>query len=209
VIPPFVNPPAEIPGLDGDEGVRSAPVGTVFTVGHGTRSADELIEVLGAAGIDQVADVRRFPGSRRHPHFSREQMQEWLPAAGIAYSWRGEELGGRRSRVAGASRHPAWRNAAFQGYADHTESTAYRSAIESLEAESTTIRLAVMCAETLWWRCHRRLIADTLELRGTHVMHLIKPGAEQRHVLHPAVRLDEGGWPVYDVGETPELGLEG
>jgi uncharacterized protein (DUF488 family) len=209
VIPPIGSPPGQIPEPDGDRRAPGSPIATVFTIGHGTRSADELIQVLRAAGIDQVADVRRFPGSRRHPHFSREQMQGWLPATGIAYSWRGEELGGRRSRVPGASRHPAWRNAAFQGYADHTESAAYRDAIERLEAESAMVRLAVMCAETLWWRCHRRLIADTLELRGAHVMHLIEPGTEQRHVLHPAVRLDEGGWPVYDVGETPELGLEG
>jgi uncharacterized protein (DUF488 family) len=181
---------------------------SIGTVGHGTRSADELVEVLQAAGIQQVVDVRRFPGSRRHPHFSREEMEQWLPGAGIAYTWRGEELGGRRSRSTGVSRHPAWRNAAFQGYADHTDTEAYRSAIVQLEAESRGTRLAVMCAETLWWRCHRRLIADTLELRGTAVIHLIKPGAEQRHALHPAVRLDQQGWPVYDVGETAELGLE-
>jgi uncharacterized protein (DUF488 family) len=208
VIPLSVGPTGETAGA-GDAQAGSSPVGTVFTIGHGTRSANELIEVLRASRIEQLADVRRFPGSRRHPHFSREEMQGWLLAAGITYSWRGEELGGRRSRTGGVSRHPAWRNAAFQGYADHTESETYRSAIERLEAESTTTRLAVMCAETLWWRCHRRLIADTLELRGTHVVHLLNPGTEQRHVLHPAVRLDEDGWPVYDVGETPELGLEG
>jgi uncharacterized protein (DUF488 family) len=180
----------------------------IGTVGHGTRSADELIAVLRAAGIQLVVDVRRVPGSRRHPHFAREELQRSLPAAGIAYSWRGEELGGRRSRSTGVSRHPAWRNAAFQGYADFTDTEVYRSAIAQLEAESQTTKLAVMCAETLWWRCHRRLIADTLELRGTRVIHLIKPGAEQPHALHPAVRLDDQGWPVYDVGETAELRLE-
>jgi uncharacterized protein (DUF488 family) len=181
---------------------------TIFTVGHGTRSAEELTQVLQEAGIQLVADVRRFPGSRRHPHFAREELEKWLPAAGIDYSWRGEDLGGRRSLGPGVSRHPAWRNAAFQGYADHTDSVAYRSAIAQLEEDSTTVRIAVMCAETLWWRCHRRLIADTLELRGTRVVHLIAPGNQQPHVLHPGVRPDAGGWPIYDVGETPELGLE-
>jgi uncharacterized protein (DUF488 family) len=180
---------------------------TIFTVGHGTRSAEELTEVLQGADIQVIVDVRRFPGSRRHPQFSREQLELWVPRAGIEYSWRGEELGGRRSR-SDVSRHPAWRNAAFQGYADHTDSSPYREAICHLEKESPTTRTAVMCAETLWWRCHRRLIADTLELRGTPVVHLIKPGAEQRHALHPAVRADEKGWPVWDLGETAELGLE-
>jgi uncharacterized protein (DUF488 family) len=183
--------------------------GTVFTIGHGTRSADELIEILRAARIGHLVDVRRFPGSRRHPHFAREEMERWLPKAGVAYSWRGEGLGGRRSRSPGASRHPAWRNAAFQGYADFTDTAVYRGAIAQLELESRTAQLAVMCAETLWWRCHRRLIADTLQLRGTPVIHLIKLGSQQRHALHPAVRSDEQGWPVYDVGETPELGLDG
>jgi uncharacterized protein (DUF488 family) len=180
---------------------------TIFTVGHGTRSAEELTEVLQEVGIQVIVDVRRFPGSRRHPHFAREQLELWLPRAGIEYSWRGEDLGGRRSRR-DMSRHPAWRNAAFQGYADHTDSSSYREAIARLETEASITTMAVMCAETLWWRCHRRLIADTLELRGTPVAHLIKVGAEQRHALHPAVRVDEEGWPVWDLGETAELGLE-
>jgi uncharacterized protein (DUF488 family) len=196
-----------LPGVDGPAAERRGGA-IIFTVGHGTRSRDGLVDVLRAAEIGALIDVRRFPGSRRHPHFAREEMESWVPAAGIAYSWRGGELGGRRRRAAGVSRHPAWRNAAFQGYADYTEDAAYREAIANLEAESQTIRLAVMCAETLWWRCHRRIIADTLELRGTSVMHLLDPGTEQRHVVHPAVRLHDDGWPVYDVGETPELGFK-
>lgn len=185
----------------------SFPPGAIFTVGHGTRSAEELIEVLKPAGIEEVVDVRRFPASRRHPQFAREQLERWLPAAGIAYSWRGETLGGRR-KPAAASRHPAWRNAAFQGYADHIDTGGYRSAIAELEAEARDTRLAVMCAERLWWKCHRRLIADTLELRGSPVVHLIEPGSRQRHPLHPAVRSDRDGWPVYDLGVTRELGLD-
>jgi uncharacterized protein (DUF488 family) len=180
----------------------------LFTIGHGTRTAEQLIELLNAAGIQQLIDVRRFPGSRRHPQFSREEMEQWLPRAGIEYTWSGEELGGRRSRAPGPSRHAAWRNAAFQGYADHTDSQVYRSAIEQLETASQNETVAVMCAETLWWRCHRRLIADTLELRGTPVIHLISLNSQQRHPVNAAVRVDTEGWPVYDVGETPALGLE-
>jgi uncharacterized protein (DUF488 family) len=180
----------------------------IFTVGHGTRSADELVVVLKGAEIEEVADVRRFPGSRRHPHFAREELERWLPDAGIAYSWRGEELGGRRSRGHGSSRHRAWRNAAFQGYADYTDAAAYRAAIEVLERDAEGRRIAVMCAERLWWRCHRRMIADTLELRGTTVLHLIEVGTTQRHPINPAARLAADGWPVYDVGITAALDMD-
>jgi uncharacterized protein (DUF488 family) len=182
--------------------------GTVFTIGHGTRSAEELIEVLEGASITVVVDVRRFPASRRHPQFAREEMERWLPRAGIDYVWRGEELGGRRNRTKAVTRHPAWRNAAFQGYADHTDSAVFRGAIADLESQAWNTKMAVMCAETLWWRCHRRLIADTLELRGTEVIHLIKPGSSQRHPVHPAARLHPDRWPVYDLGETTSLNLE-
>lgn len=181
---------------------------TVFTVGHGTRSAQELIEVLKGPAVRVLVDVRRFPASRRHPRFGREEIERWLPTAGVDYVWRGEELGGRRKRSTGNTRHPAWRNAAFQGYADHTDSLPFRTAIEDLERRSAGTTMAVMCAEPLWWRCHRRLIADTLELRGTQVIHLTKPGSSQRHPVHPAVRLGPDGWPVYDVGETTSLNLE-
>jgi uncharacterized protein (DUF488 family) len=182
--------------------------GTIFTLGHGTRSSEELTVVAAGSAIGRIVDVRRFPGSRRHPQFAREELEQWLPAAGIGYVWEGEDLGGRRSRTGGVSRHPAWRNAAFQSYADHTDSPAYREAIEKLEEESRSVTIGIMCAETLWWRCHRRLIADTFELRGTTVMHLIKAGSSEPHSLHPAVRLGADGWPVYDVGETAGLSLE-
>jgi uncharacterized protein (DUF488 family) len=182
--------------------------GTVFTVGHGTRSAEELVEILNTAGVAVLVDVRRFPASRRHPRFGREEMERWLSATGVDYVWQGEELGGRRKPAGDATRHPAWRNAAFQGYADHTDSAIFRSAIEDLERKSTSSPMAILCAETLWWRCHRRLIADTLELRGTKVVHLITPGNSQPHPVNPAARLGADGWPVYDLGETTSLSLE-
>jgi uncharacterized protein (DUF488 family) len=179
---------------------------TLFTVGHGTRSAEELIHVLTTAGVTRLVDVRRFPGSRRHPHFAREALAKTLPAAGIAYDWRGEELGGRRSRkeIGRPTRHPAWKNDGFRNYADYMDSTAFRSALEKLEADAAHEPLAVMCAETLWWRCHRRLIADALTVDGVEVVHLISAGESQRHKLHPALRVEDGR-PVYDVGETGTL----
>jgi uncharacterized protein (DUF488 family) len=181
----------------------------VFTVGHGTRTLEELVALLRAAEVKLLVDVRRFPGSRRHPHFAREALEASLPALGVEYDWRGEELGGRRSRKKdGTSRHPAWRNDAFGAYADYMDTPAFRDALERLEAGARDgVRLAVMCAETLWWRCHRRLIADALALRGAEVVHLIQPGSSAPHPGNEWARLGDDGYPVYDVGVTGELPL--
>ncbi len=165
--------------------------------------------MLREAGVELLVDVRRFPGSRRHPHFAREALAKSLPSLGIGYDWRGEELGGRRSRRRdGTSRHPAWRNDAFAGYADHMDTSAFRDALTRLEAEAATgTSVAVMCAETLWWRCHRRLIADALVLHGVEVIHLIQLGKSAPHPLHESARAGDDGYPVYDVGVTGELPL--
>ncbi|HYP24552.1 MAG TPA: DUF488 domain-containing protein [Actinomycetota bacterium] len=181
----------------------------VFTVGHGTRTTEELAALLSGADATLLVDVRRFPGSRRHPHFAREALEESLPALGVEYDWRGEELGGRRSRTKdSATRHPAWRNDAFGAYADYMDTPEFRTALERLEAEARNgLRLAVMCAETLWWRCHRRLIADALALRGAEVVHLIQPGTTSVHPPNEWARLDDDRYPVYDVGVTGELPL--
>jgi uncharacterized protein (DUF488 family) len=168
---------------------------TLFTVGHGTRSVAELAAVVADAGLDRLVDVRRFPGSRRHPHLSRAGLERDLPSLGITYEWR-EALGGRRSRVAG-SRHTAWRNDAFAGYADHMDSVEFRAALDDLLGR---LPLAVMCAETLWWRCHRRLIADAATLAGVGVVHLLDVGKSQPHRLQESVRKDDEGRPVYDGG---------
>ena len=174
---------------------------TLFTVGHGTRTTEELASLLRESSVELVVDVRRFPGSRRHPHLARERLEQDLPVLGIAYSWWGEHLGGRRSRSA-TTRHPVWRNAAFQGYADHMDGAPFRAELERLEAEARDTRLAVMCAETLWWRCHRRLIADVLVARGHSVLHLMGPGKQQPHPLNPSARRTEDGWIVYDIGQA-------
>ena len=171
------------------------PEAVLYTVGHGRRSVEELAAVLADAGVSRLVDVRRFPGSRRSPHLSRATLERQLPTFGIAYEWC-EELGGRRSRVAG-SRHSAWSHDAFAGYADHMDTPGFRRALDRLLEQ---LPLAVMCAETLWWRCHRRLIADAAVLAGADVVHLLEVGRRQAHSLHPGVRPDDEGRPVYDGG---------
>jgi uncharacterized protein (DUF488 family) len=173
----------------------------LYTVGHGTRPQEELVAALHDAAIGRLVDVRRFPGSRRNPHFGREALETALPDFGIAYQWWGETLGGRRRAPTGLSRHPAWREPSFGSYADYMDTPTFRDALRSLlDSLPTAPATAVMCAETLWWRCHRRLIADAAELAGVEVVHLIGTGHRQRHALHPAVRAGSDGWPVYDVG---------
>jgi uncharacterized protein (DUF488 family) len=178
----------------------------LFTVGHGARSLDDLGEVLTSAGVGRLVDVRRFPGSRRHPHLGRASLEVELPARGVAYSWAGEELGGRRNPRTGASRHPAWRDPDFRAYADHMDSPEFRLALTDLmDLAGADPPLAVMCAETLWWRCHRRLIADAATVRGLPVVHLMAKGKEDPHLLHPALRVGDDGWPVYDLGVSRPL----
>jgi uncharacterized protein (DUF488 family) len=172
----------------------------LYTVGHGNRSLDELAGILEAEGIGRLIDVRRFPGSRRHPHFSRPVLDAELAGRGIGYEWWGEVLGGRRSPVPG-SRHPAWRDPAFRGYADHMDTDAFRLTLTGLlDSAVEGPHVAVMCAETLWWRCHRRLIADASMVRGTPVVHLLGAGRRQDHPLNPFLRVGDDGWPIYDAG---------
>ena len=192
-----------------DSGAAIAELGcpamaVVHTIGHGTKSSEELIEMLQTTDVRRLVDVRRFPGSSRHPQFSRAALERSLEAAKLDYEWRGEELGGRRSGTE-SSRHPAWRNRSFRAYADHMDTVGFRAALEALEEIAVNELPAVMCAETLWWHCHRRLIADALLLRGTRVVHLLSPGSAQEHVLNPAARASDDGWPVYDLGVTPDL----
>ncbi len=172
---------------------------TFRTVGHGTLAADEFAALLTGAGIGLVVDVRSFPASRRHPQFRREAMERWLLEAGVAY--RGEpRLGGRR-RPRPDSRHGALRVPAFRGYADHMETADFSDAVDDLLAEARTRPAAVMCAESVWWRCHRRLLADAVVLlRGSAVEHLFHDGRIDAHRPTAEARVD-GKRLVYDGGE--------
>lgn len=162
----------------------------VHTVGHSTREVEELLDLLAENGIEALVDVRRFPGSRRHPQFSREALAASMAAAGIDYRHE-PRLGGRR-RPRPDSPHTAWRNAGFRAYADHMESDEFRQALAELERAAAR-PTAVMCAEAVPWRCHRRLIADALTARGREVLHLLAPGRRELHQLHPdAIVLADG-----------------
>jgi uncharacterized protein (DUF488 family) len=149
----------------------------VFTVGHGTRPIDELLEVLGDAGVRTLVDVRRFPSSRRHPQFNQAAVGESLEAAGIAYR-HAVELGGRRSAEPGEERFGCIRVAAFRSYAARMTAAEWQEALEAALAEPEP---CFMCAETLWWQCHRRLIAELLHARGHEVVHLLRPGHSEPH----------------------------
>ena len=139
--------------------------------------------------MDAVADVRRHPGSRRHPHVAREAMERWLGDAGIGYRWF-EALGGRRAPVAG-SRNRAVRNEQFRGYADHMASSEFAASLAELQAYAGERSIAVMCAESVWWRCHRRLLADHLVLvEGVAVEHLFHDGRAAPHEPTSGARVD-------------------
>jgi uncharacterized protein (DUF488 family) len=159
---------------------------TVWTLGHSTRTWQDFLLVLAAHDIRAVADVRRFPGSRRHPWFASEAMAQQLPLAGIGYTWL-PSLGGRR-RAQPQSPNGAWRNAAFQGYADHMRSAEFRDGLAVVLALAATQRTAILCAELLWWRCHRRLIADLLQHRGYEVLHILDQKSAQLHPGNPAAQ---------------------
>jgi uncharacterized protein (DUF488 family) len=149
----------------------------VYTVGHGTRSADELIETLVAAGARTLVDVRRFPGSRRNPQFNQPSLAAALEAAGIAYR-HAVELGGRRSGEPGEERFGCIRIAAFRSYAARMATAEWQ---EALARELAEPEPAFMCAETPWWKCHRRLIAELLHARGHDVVHLLHGGRSEPH----------------------------
>jgi uncharacterized protein (DUF488 family) len=166
----------------------------IFTVGHSTRPQEELIAILKEAGVERLVDVRRFPGSRRHPQFGKEALRAGLAAAGIAYRHE-PDLGGRRDPRPD-SLNTAWRVAGFRGYADHMASPQFRAAVERLVAGSS-LPTAVMCAEALPWKCHRQLIADALVARGIEVVHLLAPGQRQAHVLNPSAAVGLDGVLVY------------
>ena len=167
----------------------------LYTIGHGTADESLFAARLAAAGVARVVDVRRFPGSRRWPWFAATAMAAWLPQRAIAYV-SATDLGGRRS-PAPDSPNVVLRQPAFRGYADYMATVTFRDAFERLLAEANDSPTAVMCSETLWWRCHRRLIADAaVLLAGVDVVHLVGD-ARQPHRLTEGVR-PAGEHVVYD-----------
>ncbi len=173
---------------------------TIYTVGHGARPIGEFLDLLEGAGVRRLVDVRTAPGSRKHPHFGKDAFAAALSERGIAYEWRPEFGGWRRARP--DSRHTALRSPGFRGYADHMETDEFRQARGWLIRTSAGTSTAVMCAESMWWKCHRRMLADALVASGCDVRHLMQGGRADGHRMHPAARI-VGDVPVYDV-ETPE-----
>lgn len=164
--------------------------GPVWTIGHSTRPLDQFLELLTAHNIEAVADVRRHPGSRRWPQFGGDSLAAALETRGIGYLWI-PELGGRR-QPRPDSANTAWRNAAFRGYADHMETEAFASGLVTLINMSLGLRTAIMCAEAVWWRCHRGLIADALRWLGFEVYHILGPESSDPHPYTRAARIVEG-----------------
>ncbi len=174
-------------------------VATLLTFGHGTASQDDITALLRGRGVESLVDVRTAPGSRRNPHVGRDELQEWLPAAGIAYRWE-KDLGGFR-KPAPDSPDIGWTNPSFRGYAGYARTPQFVAAIDQVLAEAGRQRTVVMCSESVWWRCHRRIIADFAVLaRGTVVQHLMHDGRLAEHRPTESARLTEDGLLVYDAG---------
>ena len=175
---------------------------TVFTVGHGTRPIETFLELLVSVGIERLVDIRTVPGSKRHPQFGQDALARSLGDAGIAYEW-AKDLGGFR-KARPDSRHTALRNTGFRGYADYMETSKFLAARDWLIETSRETTTTVMCAESLWWRCHRRMLSDSLTIAGCSVLHLMEGGRREPHRLTDAARVEDGVL-VYDVGQQDLL----
>jgi uncharacterized protein (DUF488 family) len=174
--------------------LTDAAATTVYTAGHGSRAAADLVRLLREAGVGLVADVRRFPHSRRHPQHDGAAMERSLAEAGIRYAWLGAGLGGRVPETVPPerSRNGAWREPGFRRYADAMATAGFQTAFHELETLAGTAPTAVLCSERLWWQCHRRLLADLLAVRGWRVRHLVEPGGTAPHELTPWARVEDG-----------------
>lgn len=177
----------------------------IYTIGHSTRSLDELIALLRAHGVVRLVDVRTVPRSRRHPHWNREAMPAPLRDAGIAYAHMAGLGGLRQPRR--DSINTAWRNDGFRGYADHMQTDEFRTSLEALLAHAAEAPTAIMCAEAVPWRCHRSLIADGLVARGVDVRHILTPAPASPHKLTPFARID-GTTVTYPAPAQPSLPLD-
>lgn len=182
--------------------IRSGVV--IYTIGHSTRTLEEFERLLAARGIVAVVDVRRYPVSRRYPHFAGDALAAALGAVGIEYRHE-PDLGGRRTARAD-SLNTAWRSPGFRGYADHMETPPFQQALTRLIAHAAAGLTAVVCAEAVPWRCHRQLIADALVARGIEVRHIIGPGAAGLHRLSPHAQVLPEGRLRYPLSPVGRLG---
>jgi uncharacterized protein (DUF488 family) len=163
---------------------------TIWTIGHSTRPLEAFFELLSRHAIEAIADVRRFPGSRRQPQYGQAALSASLAERGVDYLWI-EALGGRR-RPRPDSPNTAWRNLSFRGYADHMESAEFRRGMAELMELAARKRTAIMCSEAMWWRCHRSLVADALCASGIEVVHILDAAHTRRHPLTAPARVIDG-----------------
>lgn len=164
---------------------------TLYTIGHSTRTIEELISVLQAHAIEMLVDIRAFPMSRRLPQFNRESLEQTLPVAGIQYVWM-QSLGGRRKKLRGDSPNVALRNDSFRNYADYMLTSEFESAMRELLRLAEQFRLAYMCAERVYFHCHRMLVSDWLVAHGHEVLHIDGTGPTRAHKLMAEASMSEG-----------------
>lgn len=178
----------------------------LYTVGHSSRSLDELVALLEEHEIAVLVDVRRFPWSRRHPHFDREALTQSLPRHGVEYRHE-EALGGRRDPPSPDSPNSALTDVSFRAYADHTGTGAFRDALGRVLETAEEARVALMCAEAGPWHCHRRIISDVVLARGRPVVHIMGPGETREHEMHPDARVSGDGTVTWPAPRPPQTGL--
>jgi uncharacterized protein (DUF488 family) len=166
------------------------PPATLWTIGHSTHPIEEFIDIVTSHGIARIADVRRFAGSRKFPQFNPDALAQSLTDAGVAYTPM-PELGGRRKALKNTP-HTAWRSEAFRGYADYMDTPEFRAAAESLAAIARSDRVAIMCSEAVWWRCHRSMIADYFKANEWEVLHIMGLGDAKEHPYTPVARIVDG-----------------
>lgn len=172
----------------------------IWTIGHSIRPLGEFLDLLAENRIEAIADVRRYPGSRRWPHFAQTALSMSLEKHGLVYRWF-PELGGRRTARAD-SPNTAWRSPAFRGYADYMATEAFAEGLYRLVNLAAGLRTAIMCAEAVWWRCHRGLIADVLQWLGLEVIHIMGPGSTSAHPYTAAARIVGGRLTYSAAGST-------
>src|SRR5580698_3593330 len=175
---------------------------TIWTIGHSVRSIGEFLGLLAGSGIDLIADVRSFPGSRKFPQYGREALKATLGARSIGYHWL-PALGGRRKALPD-SPNTVWRNASFRGYADYMSTPEFTRGLDQLGEIAGNARAAIMCSEAVWWRCHRSMIADALCVRGIEVVHILDAKHSTKHPMTAPARI-EGGALSYAVVSSEQI----
>jgi uncharacterized protein (DUF488 family) len=165
-------------------------VETIWTIGHSTRPIDEFLALLAEYKIETIADIRSFPGSRKYPQYGQEALQDTLLGHGIEYHWF-QILGGRRRPVTN-SPNSVWRNPSFRGYADYMSTPAFKQGLDELMAVTGQSRTALMCAEAVWWRCHRSMVADALCIRGITVLHIMDANHSVEHPMTAPAKVIDG-----------------